>query len=250
MVVPAGMILLESPSGRKLAISAQSAQAMALTDRLSSLTLLISITAILALLAWQSLFPSRRDYLALAALPVRSRQIFTARFACVLLMAGVITFFLLLPPGASPPHPIKLAGGALWMPHSTAAARMTATAFGCVFIFFALVGLNGLLVNTLPARWVARCGGGIQGLLLGAAPGMTSSDDRARADARDRRNRSSSLLSPTARAVSLKAKKGRKAKNITKLRASTSPMPRPPSSAKAPAMPSPCRSPLTAVSRT
>jgi predicted permease len=169
MVVPAGMILLESPSGRKLAISAQPAQAMALADRLSSLTLLLSITAILALLAWQSLFPSRRDYLALAALPVRSRQIFTARFACVLLMAGVITFLLLLPPGASPPHPIKLATGPAWMPHSTAAARMTATAFGCIFIFFVLVGLNGLIINTLPARWVARCAGPIQGFLLGAA---------------------------------------------------------------------------------
>ena len=74
MVIPAGMILLESPSGRKLAVSVASAQAMAQTERLSSLTLLISITSILALLAWQSLFPSRRDYLALAGLPVRSRQ--------------------------------------------------------------------------------------------------------------------------------------------------------------------------------
>src|SRR6516165_5464653 len=45
-------------------------------------------------------------------------------------------------------------------------------------------------------------------------------------DARDRRNRSSSLRSPKTRAVSLKAKKGMKAQNITKLRASTSPMPR------------------------
>jgi predicted permease len=169
MAIPAGMILLESPSGRKRAISMASAQAMALTDRLSSLTLLISITAILALLAWQSLFPNRRDYMALAALPVRSRQIFSARFACVLLMAGVITFLLILPPGGSPPHPIQLADGALWTPHSTAVARMAATAFGCIYIFFALVGLNGLLVNVLPARWLARVSGYLQGLLLGVA---------------------------------------------------------------------------------
>jgi len=103
LTVPAGLILLEAPSGRKLAISLTSAAAMAQADRLSSLTLLMSITAILALLAWQSLFPSRRDYMALAALPVRSRQIFAARFACVLLLAAAITVMLILPvAGAAP----------------------------------------------------------------------------------------------------------------------------------------------------
>jgi predicted permease len=169
LVIPAGMILLESPSGRKLAVSVASAQAMAQTDRLSSLTLLMSITAILALLAWQSLFPSRRDYLALAALPVRSRQIFTARFACVLLMATAITIILIMPPAASAPHAIKLADGGNWLPVSTPAARTAATGLGCLFIFFALVGLQGLLINVLPARLAARWPGYIQASFLAAA---------------------------------------------------------------------------------
>ena len=168
MTIPAGMILLESPSGRKLAVSLASAQAMAWTDRLSSLTLMISITAILALLAWQSLFPGRRDYLALAALPVRSRQIFMARFACVLLLAAAVTFVLVLPPVGAAPHAIKLATGGAWLPQSTASARASATASGCLFIFFALVALQGLLINSLPAKWVARCSGYIQGILLAA----------------------------------------------------------------------------------
>ena len=168
MTIPAGMILLESPSGRKLAVSLASAQSMAWTDRLSSLTLMISITAILALLAWQSLFPGRRDYLALAALPVRSRQIFAARFSCVLLMAAVITFILILPPAGAAPHPIKLASGEAWLPPSTAAARTVATAFGCLFIFFSLVGLQGLLINVLPAKWLARGTGYTQTFLLAA----------------------------------------------------------------------------------
>jgi len=44
----------------------------------------------MALLEWQSLFPSGRDYLALASLPVRSRQVFIARFVSVLLFSAVL----------------------------------------------------------------------------------------------------------------------------------------------------------------
>jgi len=166
LTVPAGLILLEAPSGRKLAISLTSAAAMAQADRLSSLTLLMSITAILALLAWQSLFPSRRDYMALAALPVRSRQIFAARFACVLLLAAAITVMLILPVAGAAPHWIKLADGSKWTPVSTAAARTAATALECLFTFFSLVGLQGLLINLLPAKWLARWSGYLQGGLL------------------------------------------------------------------------------------
>jgi predicted permease len=166
LTVPAGMILLESPSGRKLALSIASATSMGLADRLSSLTLMMSITAILALLAWQSLFPSCRDYMALAALPVRSRQIFTARFACVALLAAVITVMLILPVAGAAPHYIKLANGGKWTPPSTSAARTAATALGCLFTFFSLVGLQGLLINVLPAKWLARCSGYVQGTLL------------------------------------------------------------------------------------
>jgi predicted permease len=166
LTVPAGMILLESPSGRKLAVSISSAIAMAQTERLSSLTMMMSIAAILALLAWQSLFPSRRDYMALAALPVRSRQIFAARFGCVILLAAVITIMLILPVAGASPQSIKLATGDRWMPPSALAARTAATALGCLFTFFSLVGLQGLLINVVPSKWLSRCSGYVQGSLL------------------------------------------------------------------------------------
>ncbi len=79
LAVPAGMLFLSMAPHRLQ--SAEAVRAAAMAGALANLTLFLAITGILALLAWQSLFPSRRDYLALAGLPVRSRQIFLARFA-------------------------------------------------------------------------------------------------------------------------------------------------------------------------
>ena len=167
LVIPAGIILLSS-APQQIAASLAAAQATAQAERLSLITLLLSITAILALLAWQSLFPSRRDYLALAGLPVHSRQIFAARFVCMLLLAAALTAILILP-ALSPPHAIKLADGARWSSVSDMRARAASSGLGCLLVFFALVGLQGLLVNVLPAKWLARWSGYIQGFLLGVA---------------------------------------------------------------------------------
>jgi hypothetical protein len=121
----------------------------------------------LVLLAWQSLFPNRRDYFALAGLPLSSRQVFAARFFCTLLLAGILTTMLVLP-ALSPPHAIKLMDGTRWSPVSTIAAR-AAIGLGCLAVFCALVGLQGLFMNVLPAKWLARWSSYIQGILLGLA---------------------------------------------------------------------------------
>jgi len=46
------------------------------TDELTFIGVAMGITALLTSLQWQALFPSRRDCLALASLPVSARQIF------------------------------------------------------------------------------------------------------------------------------------------------------------------------------
>ncbi len=84
LAIPAGMLLLDPPyAHRAIGSSPAVLRAVAIADQLAMLTLIGAITGVLALLAWQSLFPSRRDLLALAGLPVRPRQIFEARFAAV-----------------------------------------------------------------------------------------------------------------------------------------------------------------------
>ena len=142
LAVPAGMLFLSM--GRPVSIAAAA---------LANLTLMFALTGILALLAWQSLFPSRRDYLALAGLPVRSRQIFVARFACTAMLAGAISLTVSVGSILAGPRPL---------------ARMVATCLGSVSIFFGIVTLQGLLIQVLPPRLFARWSTSVQGLLMAA----------------------------------------------------------------------------------
>src|SRR5580700_9039759 len=100
MLVPAGLLILregstnaiDSSKYRRLAELADKAplHAAMTADTLSLITVVLAVTGLLGLIQWQSLFPGRRDYLSLAGLPIRSRQIFLARFAAVMLFsAGV-----------------------------------------------------------------------------------------------------------------------------------------------------------------
>jgi predicted permease len=149
LAVPLGMLMLsKAPHHYK---TPEAIRASAMAGALSNMTLLLAITGILALLAWQSLFPSRRDYLALAGLPVRSRQIFFARFACMALIAGVVTFTIGSGPSLSGPRPL---------------ARMTATWMGSVCVFFTIVTVQGVLVHVLPPRLFARWSTLVQGIFI------------------------------------------------------------------------------------
>src|SRR5208282_5860538 len=49
-------------------------------DRLFFISLSMIVAGLLAVILWQGLFPSRQDYLALKALPIRLYQVFVARF--------------------------------------------------------------------------------------------------------------------------------------------------------------------------
>jgi len=96
LLLPAGLLLVrEGALDPKYAfkyhqLSRQGLRAAAVADETALLTLLLCVTGLIALLQWQSLFPSGRDYLALASLPVRSRQIFVARFISLLLFSGLL----------------------------------------------------------------------------------------------------------------------------------------------------------------
>ena len=137
-------------------------QSAAVADELSILMLLMALSGIVALLQWQSLFPSRKDYYVLAALPIRSRQIFLSRFAAVFcFITGVVVTAVL----ASIVIPAQMTGR--WQKNPSAVvtmgAHVVATVLACYFMFVAVMGLQGALLHSVPRRWFQRLSVYVQG---------------------------------------------------------------------------------------
>ena len=143
-------------------------------DMLSFIGVAMAVTMLLTVLEWQSLFPSLRDCLALAGQPVSARQIFQAKFgALVLLFAAFVL--------ATAPLPAALFTAVIsgrWQENPSAlviaAANFCAIAGACVFVFFGLLAVQGILLNVLPGRIFARVSLIVQAALfvatLGALP--------------------------------------------------------------------------------
>ncbi len=123
------------------------------------------ITALLTAIQWQSLFPSLRDSLALAGLPVKPVQIFRAKFTALLLMFGALALTLAGPTALL----LAAASAGRWRENPSAAVNVAAAflaiAGGCAFVFFGLMALQGLLLNVLPARWFGSVSTAVQGLV-------------------------------------------------------------------------------------
>jgi len=113
-------------------------------DQLVFIGLTMALTAILTVLQWQSLFPGIRDYLALAALPVKPRQIFLAKSGALLLMFTVYILSLNVLPAA--------AFSSVTWGRATAGANFAGLAGGCAFVFFGLLAIQGVLLNLLPVQ--------------------------------------------------------------------------------------------------
>ena len=177
LLLPAGLLLVRegamdpryASKYRLLAMAASpdGIRAAVIADEMALITLLLCVTGLIALLEWQSLFPSGRDYLALASLPVRPGQVFTARFTSVLLFsAGIVAAMNVLPSLIAP-----MEFGGEWRLDSSyllrAGAQALASCLACFFVFFAILALQGVLLIVLPAKLVTRVSVYAQGALAG-----------------------------------------------------------------------------------
>jgi predicted permease len=124
--------------------------------QLTFIAVAMGVTALLTVLQWQSLFPSLRDCLALAGLPVSARQIFVAKSGALLLAFAVFV------PALNLPWAMLFAAvtSGHWQEnpplHRLIAANFAAAGGACVFIFFSLLACQGILLNILPSRLFAR----------------------------------------------------------------------------------------------
>ena len=135
-----------------------------IADVLFIISLSMALIGLFTTLQWTSLFPGLRDYLALAALPFRPRDLFIAKFAALSLCASAFVVAttalpsLVLPilqDGTHSSHAFLNIGGIF-----------IASSLAALFMFFLLVALQGLLLNLLPLQHFQRISLTIQAALL------------------------------------------------------------------------------------
>ena len=80
--------------------SAEPFQMAVIADALFLITLAMFVLGLFSTLQWPALFPGLRDFLALASLPVRMRDVFAAKFAALMIFAG--SFVIALAFGGTP----------------------------------------------------------------------------------------------------------------------------------------------------
>ena len=177
LLLPAGLLLVREgafdpryASKYRLLAAAGNTEAIrsaALADEIALITLLMCVTGLIALFEWQALFPGKRDYLALASLPVRPREVFAARFLSVMLFSSAVVTALNLLPSAI--APMEFGGGWEIGPDyfSAALAQAAASGLACACTFFTVLAVQGALLNVVPPARFARASATVQGALTG-----------------------------------------------------------------------------------
>jgi hypothetical protein len=120
----------------------------AIADHLFLISLAMTLTGLVTAMQWPSLFPGLQDYLVLAGLPVRTRDVFGAKFAALLTYMGIFILALCLPPAWLLPIVVT---GHYYTPdwHSFFAPLVPMLA-AALFVFLSLVTIQGLLLNVVP----------------------------------------------------------------------------------------------------
>jgi hypothetical protein len=136
----------------------------AIADHFFLITLSMFLTGLLTALQWPSLFPGLRDYLALTSLPIRTREIFVAKFTALLAFVSIFIVATNLLPSIILPAVMAsryLTGGA-----NNILAIFVSTCMAALFVFFALVAFQGTLLNLLSTSLFPRVSLFAQGALL------------------------------------------------------------------------------------
>jgi hypothetical protein len=135
-----------------------------LADHLFFVTIAMAMTALFTLLLWPSLFPSLRDYLGLAGLPVKPSQIFVAKFTALFALAGGFIVAVNLLPSLMLPAVSK--GCYQEQAFLSAVTLFVAAALASLFVFFVFVALQGVLLNLVPPHSFPAVSLLVQGGLL------------------------------------------------------------------------------------
>ena len=125
-----------------------------LADVLFIITLAMLAMGLFTTLQWPALFPGLRDYLVLASLPVRMRDVFVAKFTALAGFATLATVATTALPSIV--LPAVMSDG--WDPHPVRQlpAIFLSASLACLFVFFCMVAAQGVLLNVVPVRHFPR----------------------------------------------------------------------------------------------
>ncbi len=131
--------------GRPLAVLQQAH----ISDNLLVLLITMSVTALLTVIAWDGLLPSRRDAIILSPFPIRASAIFRARLFATLLFFTITFLALVFFPLLTLPICETTSS------HFSELVRRAATHLLCVsaaasFMFFSVILLQAILLALLP----------------------------------------------------------------------------------------------------
>ena len=112
------------------------------------------VTALVALVIWDNVFPDRRDAYIIGPLPIRPQTVVTARLLALCALMGLIAC------GSAAPSALfyGVVAGAFspgGIPRSVI-AHFLATMGASAFAFLLLLALQGILINMIPGRWIQR----------------------------------------------------------------------------------------------
>lgn len=140
-----------------------------LADILFLETLVMVILGLFTAFQWTSLYPTLRDYLALAGLPIRMRQIFVAKFAALAALAAGILLTVTTFPSFIFPAVFRgrFEDGTFF---HIFALFISMTLSGA-FVFFSLIAMQGILLNLTPVRHFAKVSLMVQGFLIACLVG-------------------------------------------------------------------------------
>lgn len=120
------------------------------------------VVGIFAVLSWDSIFPDSRDVFVLAPLPLRARTMFLAKVVASATALSLVIVLLNCATGLTYPFALAVPEtGALGLLRSFAAYWFTMFAVG-IFIYCALLAIQGFAAQILPRRLFLRASGFLQ----------------------------------------------------------------------------------------
>ncbi|MBS1876326.1 MAG: hypothetical protein JSU00_24135 [Acidobacteria bacterium] len=136
-------------------------EAMAWSDREFMISISMAVTAALAVLCWESVFPDSRDCLILTSLPIRGSSIIAAKLAVLGLVLVTATVSLNFATSFFFPIAMMTSGGVSEGLRFTA-GHFLAVGAASLFAFVSMLAAHAALANLLPFRVFQRVSAWVQ----------------------------------------------------------------------------------------